>query len=45
VRALRHGEMSLGRFAEYMGINRHQAEGYLNEQEDAQDEEIAFALA
>ncbi len=40
-RALRNGEMSLGRFAEYVGISRHKAMEIL-ERESVADEEIEF---
>lgn len=39
LRALRSGEMSLGRFAEYLGISRKESETYL-EDELSEDEEI-----
>jgi XRE family transcriptional regulator, fatty acid utilization regulator len=44
IRALRHGEMSMGRFAEYLDITRQKAMEYA-EQESGDDEEIQFAPA
>ncbi len=42
--ALRRGDMSIGRFAEYMGISRQAAARY-NQDESAEYEEIEFAPA
>lgn len=44
LKALRGGEMSLGRFAEYLGITRREAKGYLDE-ETAADEAIQITPA
>lgn len=44
VRALRRGEMSTGRFAEYLGITRQEAMQYV-EQETGDNEEIQVAPA
>ncbi len=44
ITALRRGELSLGRFAEYLGISRKQAATYMDE-EDGADEAIAIASA
>lgn len=44
IKALRHGAISIGRFAEYLGIGRQQAIGYV-EQEVADDEEVPVAPA
>ena len=44
VKALRHGEMALGRFAEYLGISRQQAARYV-EQEAPDGEEVQLAPA
>ena len=44
VKALRRGEISVGRCAEYLGINRQQAMKYV-EQEAADDEEVQVASA
>ena len=44
MKALRHGEMALGRFAEYLGISRQQAAKYV-EQEAQDDEEVRLAPA
>ena len=44
MRALRHGEMSIGRFAEYLNISREEAMRYV-EQEVMDDEEVQVAPA
>jgi Zn-dependent peptidase ImmA (M78 family)/transcriptional regulator with XRE-family HTH domain len=44
VKALRRGEISIGRFAEYLDISRQQAMTYI-EQEIADDEEVQVAPA
>lgn len=44
IRALRHGEVSLGRFAEYLGITRREAMRYV-EQEATDGEEVQVASA
>lgn len=44
VRAFRNGEMSQGRFAEYLGISRREATQF-SEQEALEDEEIAIPPA
>jgi Zn-dependent peptidase ImmA (M78 family)/transcriptional regulator with XRE-family HTH domain len=44
IRALRQGEVSLGRFAEYMGISRREASQFL-EQEAQENEEVRIAPA
>jgi hypothetical protein len=44
IKALRRGEISVGRCAEYLGINRQQAMKYV-EQEAAGDEEVQVAPA
>ena len=42
VKALRHGEISLGRFAEYLGISRQKAMSYI-EREIEEDEKVEIA--
>ena len=44
IKVLRRGEMSLGRFAEYLGISRRDAARY-NEQEITDDEEVQVSPA
>jgi Zn-dependent peptidase ImmA (M78 family)/transcriptional regulator with XRE-family HTH domain len=44
VQALRHGAISIGRFAEYLGITRQEAMRYI-EQEVTEDEEVPVAPA
>ena len=44
VKALRHGEIAIGRFAEYLGISRQQAAKYV-EQEVQDDEEVQLTPA
>lgn len=44
VKALRRGEVSIGRFAEYLGISRREAMKYV-EQETAADDEAEVTLA
>jgi Zn-dependent peptidase ImmA (M78 family) len=44
VKALRRGEISIGRFAEYLGISRQEAMTYI-EQEIADDEEVQVTPA
>jgi len=44
VKALRHGEISLGRFAEYLGLNRQEALRYV-EEEATDGEEVQLAPA
>jgi predicted transcriptional regulator len=42
--ALRRGEMSVGRFAEYVGISRQEAMRYAEQEQDG-DEEIELPAA
>jgi predicted HTH domain antitoxin len=44
IKALRRGEISVGRCAEYLGISRQQVMKYV-EQEATEDEEIQVASA
>ncbi len=44
IKALRHGAMSVGRFAEYLGISRQKAMRYV-EQEITDDEKVPVAPA
>ena len=44
IKALRHGHISIGRFAEYLDIGRHEAMKYV-EQEVTDDEEVPLAPA
>jgi DNA-binding transcriptional regulator YiaG len=44
IKALRRGEISIGRFADYLGISRQQAMKYV-EQEATGNEEIQVAPA
>ncbi len=44
IQALRHGEISLGRFAEYLGISRQKAQDYL-EEGGTDDVEVSISVA